>query len=197
YIVSVGRLTYAKGHWHLIRAFSIVNKRYPDLKLVIVGKEEADQIKSTLDRIIRHFGLEDSILFLGHLENPYPVINNAEVLALSSIYEGLPGVVIESFACGTPVVASNNGGQKELLLQDKASRVPAGPLSSFITSDRGCLAGYFDGTILDIEDLTFDEKQFAEALIYVLDGTIVKDDLLEYSKLFSLDSMIKRYNSLM
>jgi glycosyltransferase involved in cell wall biosynthesis len=58
------------------------------------------------------------LLLPGHLENPYPYIKAAVVFALTSVFEGLPNVVLEAMACGTPVVAVDCPGAVRELIED-------------------------------------------------------------------------------
>lgn len=60
------------------------------------------------------------MFFLGFKSNPYKYIANCDLLVLSSLYEGLPNVIIESIAIGTPVVATDClSGPREILLDGK------------------------------------------------------------------------------
>ena len=56
-------------------------------------------------------------MFPGYISNPYPFIKKADVLVLSSRHEGFPGVLVEALAIGTPVVATDCSGAKEVLRQ--------------------------------------------------------------------------------
>ncbi|HFO7097014.1 TPA: glycosyltransferase, partial [Escherichia coli] len=113
--VSVGRITYAKGHYHLLRSLAIVKETYPNVILYIVGTYEKDNLKSIIDHLIEKYDLYDNVIFTGFSDNPYPYIKSAKALILSSIFEGFPGVVIESIALGTPVIATDCGGASEVL----------------------------------------------------------------------------------
>jgi glycosyltransferase involved in cell wall biosynthesis len=64
-------------------------------------------------------GVSDRVILPRFKTNPYPWIKNAELLALSSDFEGLPTVLIEAIVCGTKVVSTNYPhGPNEILLDD-------------------------------------------------------------------------------
>lgn len=68
YIVTTGRLMKQKGQWHLIKAFSEVHKRIPDLHLVILGEGE---LESGLKKITTGLGLQDYVHFMGFVKSPH------------------------------------------------------------------------------------------------------------------------------
>ena len=112
-VVTVGRLTDAKGQWHLIRAFKRVHEKCPDSVLMIVGTGEHEQY---LKNVAREAGVQDSVLFTGYQSNPYKFINISDVFVLSSIFEGFPCAMAEAMCVGAPCVATRfQTGSEELL----------------------------------------------------------------------------------
>jgi glycosyltransferase involved in cell wall biosynthesis len=66
--------------------------------------------------LVNDLGLKDDVALLGFTENPYAYIARSAVFVMSSIYEGLPTVLIEAMALGTPVVSTNcKSGPGEIL----------------------------------------------------------------------------------
>jgi glycosyltransferase involved in cell wall biosynthesis len=111
-ILGVGRLTPQKNFRLLIEAFSIV-KQHRDARLVILG-EGAE--RPVLEAFARQNGIQDSVALPGFVENPYSHMARAALFALSSDFEGLPTVLIESLAVGTPVVSTDcESGPREIL----------------------------------------------------------------------------------
>ena len=99
YVVHVGRLNKQKRQDVLLKAFK---QSGADCKLVLVGEgPERKDIEKEIERL----GLEEQVLMTGNVENPYPIIKNAMLMLLSSDYEGLPTVLLESFVLSTPVVS--------------------------------------------------------------------------------------------
>ncbi len=116
YIVGVGRLVYNKDFANLIRAFHLSNCRFTH-KLVVIGDgpDRAD-----LENLVTDLGLEGCVLFLGYVPNPLPYLYFAKLFVLSSRFEGLPTVLIEALACGTPVVSTDcQSGPSEILESGK------------------------------------------------------------------------------
>jgi glycosyltransferase involved in cell wall biosynthesis len=109
-ILSVGNLIELKGHHLVIDALSLLNNS----KLIIIGDGEE---KNKLKEQVSTLGLEGRVFFMGNLpqsELPgYYVI--ADVLVLASSREGMPNVLLESLACGTPVIATDVGGCAEVI----------------------------------------------------------------------------------
>lgn len=112
-IITVGRLTHLKGHWHLIRAFKKINDNNKNFKLVILGEGE---FRDYLQNLIKSLGLTDSVYLLGFKTNPYKYINNSSVFVLPSLSEGFPNALAEAMACGIPVISSDcKSGPREIL----------------------------------------------------------------------------------
>lgn len=117
-IITVGTLDPIKGYWHLIKAFSLLKKNYPNLKLLHVGPDYTDY-QATLNKLIRESGHDADIRFLGYQDNPYRYIAKSKLFVLSSITEGFPNAMVEAMACRVPVVAADcKTGPREILSKD-------------------------------------------------------------------------------
>ena len=115
-ILGVGRLTAAKNFSHLIHAFSIVRKQRK-ARLVILG-EGAE--RPSLETLIRQLGLSGEVELPGFTDNPYIYMKRSRVFVLSSLWEGLPTVLIEALFCGTQVVSTDcPSGPREILEEGK------------------------------------------------------------------------------
>jgi glycosyltransferase involved in cell wall biosynthesis len=123
-ILGVGRLTAQKDFATLIRAFARVRQSH-EARLIILGEGEHRPI---LERLVRELGLQEWVALPGFVENPYAWMRRAAVFVLSSRWEGLPTVLIEAMACGTPVVATDcPSGPREILEGGKWGKlVPVG-----------------------------------------------------------------------
>lgn len=114
-ILSVGNLIELKGHHLIIRAL----QRMPDVILLIAGKgPERDK----LEALARELQVADRVRFLGAVPQAELKLyfNAADVMVLASSREGWANVLLESMACGTPVVASNVGGSPEVVAAPEA-----------------------------------------------------------------------------
>ncbi len=113
-VLSVGREAAQKDHPTLVEAFGLA-RRDVDSRLVILGKLSAPY-RARLRSLARGHGVEGDIGFVDFDENPYRYMRRAGLLALSSRWEGLPAVIIEALACGTPVVSTDAPyGPREIL----------------------------------------------------------------------------------
>jgi glycosyltransferase involved in cell wall biosynthesis len=118
-IMSAGRLGRAKDHPTLIRAFARVRRARP-ARLVIFGqgKTETKTARSiaALQELAGELGVADDVALPGFVANPFAYMARAALFALSSINEGLPGVLIQAMACGCPVVSTDcPSGPAEIL----------------------------------------------------------------------------------
>lgn len=111
--LAVGRLVEPKGFHLLLDAYAMALRSAALPDLVIIGDgPQLDALTSQASRL----GIEDRVHFTGFLSNPYPFIRQARLLILSSFHEGLPTVLIEALALGTPVLACDcETGPRELL----------------------------------------------------------------------------------
>jgi len=126
YWLGVGRLAEQKGFDLLLEAYATAVRTDSPPDLVIAGDgPELTALTAQAQRL----GIEGRVHFTGFLSNPYPLIKHARLFVLSSRYEGLPTVLIEALALGTPVLASDcETGPRELLDSShlvKANDVPA------------------------------------------------------------------------
>lgn len=113
YLVHVGRFARQKRHDVLFQALSKMTHKLP---LVLLCNNKKKALK-----VAKKYGVESQIIVPGFQTNPYPWIKNAKLLVLSSDYEGLPTVLIESLAVGTPIVSTNcDHGPKEILSSELA-----------------------------------------------------------------------------
>jgi glycosyltransferase involved in cell wall biosynthesis len=111
-IVCVGRLSREKDHRTLLRAMALMPlERSWHLAIVGVGPERA-----ALEAFAHSHGVANRTVFTGWVPDAYDWIMRARVLVLPSNYEGLPCVIMEALACGTPVVSTDCPyGPREIL----------------------------------------------------------------------------------
>jgi len=111
-IVCIGRLSPEKDQRTLLRAMTLVPPERPwRLALVGDGPERA-----ALETFARENGLAERVIFPGYTIDPFAWLMRARVAVLSSVQEGLPCVVMEALACGTPVVCTDSSyGPREIL----------------------------------------------------------------------------------
>lgn len=115
-IGTIGRLTAQKGHGVLLAAFAEVRKRVPDVQLLVIGEGELLEV---LREAGKRLGLNGSVRYLGSRRDVPDLLAAMDVFALSSLWEGLPLVLLEAMAMGTPVVATAVGGVPEVVKDDE------------------------------------------------------------------------------
>ncbi|WP_338581148.1 glycosyltransferase [Pseudomonas sp. MAG733B] len=113
YWLGLGRLVEPKGFHLLLDAYALAlrSKALPDL--VIAGD---GPLLDALTAQAGQLGIADRVHFSGYMSNPYPLLRHARLFILSSLQEGMPTVLIEALALGTPVLACDcESGPRELL----------------------------------------------------------------------------------
>lgn len=109
-ILCVARLAQDKDHKTLIKAFEIVNHKYPYARLQIVGDgPEETNLKNFVANSINPQARE-KIEFTGPTNSPQDFYPRADIFALASIQEGQPNAVMEAMGAELPVCATNVGG---------------------------------------------------------------------------------------
>lgn len=128
-LLCVGSLTDQKGYPDLIRAFQLISGKWPAAKLVIAG---GGPLKNVLATRIAELKLNDRIMMIGRSDQVPSLMAAADLFILSSLWEGLPGVVMEAMAAGLPVVATAVGGSPELVVEGVTGFLaPAGAPEQF------------------------------------------------------------------
>ena len=105
-IISAGRLVEQKNLQLLIDSYIYMMKVNKNIKcrLVIVGEGPE---KSKLEKLIIDNNQQENIYLIGWQKNPFNYIKQADLFVLSSNWEGFPLIIIETFACGTPIISTD------------------------------------------------------------------------------------------
>lgn len=111
-IAHVGRISEAKNHAGLIKAFALFREQFPDSKLKLVGDGE---LRTSMEELTRSLKLGDSVEFLGEHGSVYELLGAADVFAMPSNFEGMPMAIIEAMGSALPVVATAVGGIPDMI----------------------------------------------------------------------------------
>lgn len=111
-IGSVGRLSEQKDYQTLVRAAANVRQNYPNAYFVHVGDGEQRQ---ELETLATDLGLTGEFIFLGQQGEIEKYLAAMDLFVSSSLWEGLPTVILESMASGVPVVATDIPGTRDLI----------------------------------------------------------------------------------
>jgi D-inositol-3-phosphate glycosyltransferase len=127
-VLYVGRFDPIKGIDRLLEAMAYL-KHLKRTRLVIIGGDDPGTPEyQNLKRLSGKFGIEESVHFVGRVEQNQltPYYNAADALVVPSYYESFGLVGLESLACGTPVVATRVGAMEDILVDGKTGYVVAG-----------------------------------------------------------------------
>ena len=164
-VLNVGRLVKQKDHELLLESFSRLRDR-TDAKLVIIGR---GRLRNELLEKAANLGVAADVDIIEWVENPYAYMGSADVFALSSLWEGLPTVLIEALSCGCSVVSTD---------------CPSGP--------REILDGNEYGTLVESRD----PERLADAVYEKISSPEPKGLLVRGAERFSVERSIKQYDRL-
>jgi N-acetylglucosaminyldiphosphoundecaprenol N-acetyl-beta-D-mannosaminyltransferase len=134
FVLTIARLHPQKGHTYLIDAMPTVLAQHPQAHLICVGEGPLHEV---LVAQIERRGLGRQVRLVGRRTDIPQVLAAADLFVLPSISEGMPNVVLEAMAAGTPVVATAVDGTRELIHEGQTGRLVAAqqtaPLARVIT----------------------------------------------------------------
>ena len=118
-IVSAARLFLGKGQDEVIRALPAIRREFPDVRLLIVGRDDRQAMRESftdeLKALARELGVEANVIFTGQRPDMPAVMAAATLFALPSDEEPFGLVFAEAMAMKKPVVALDNGGTPEVV----------------------------------------------------------------------------------
>ena len=121
-ISSVGRVTQLKDYETFIKAISLVKKEIPNVVALIVGGVRSDKQEylNSLKKLVNELNLEDNIIFTGSQSKISEIYALSNVVVSSSKKpESFGRAVAESIAMNTPVIATNHGGVKDIIIENE------------------------------------------------------------------------------
>jgi glycosyltransferase involved in cell wall biosynthesis len=165
-VLGAGKLKPQKDFPTLLKAFARVRRERPARLIILgTGSEEAE-----LRVLASALGVSDSVDFPGYVHNPFAFYRRASVFVLSSVWEGLPTVLIEAMACGCPVVSTD---------------CPSGP--------REILDGGRFGSLVPVGAA----DAMADAILATMSEPPSRTRLIERAKQFSLQQAVTGYEAVM
>ncbi|MCQ2577010.1 MAG: glycosyltransferase [Treponema sp.] len=105
--ISIGRLDERKNFSLVLDALGLLNNKGLDFQYLILGQ---GNLEKALRQQAAALGIEDKVIFLGYIQNPYPYLKASDILCMSSTAEGWPTVVVESMVLGKPFVTTPVAG---------------------------------------------------------------------------------------
>ncbi|MBL7701548.1 MAG: glycosyltransferase [Ferruginibacter sp.] len=123
-LITVGRIETIKGHHFLIDAMPAVLKVFPEARLLVLGEGNE---KASCQEQVAKAGLQNHVIFMGFVQQPYQYINSSDIVIQPSFFESFGLVFIEGLALKTPIIAFDVPAGNEILEHDKtALLVPKG-----------------------------------------------------------------------
>lgn len=117
---TVGRLNWAKDQANLIRAYRRVREQLPDSALLLIG---GGKLRRELESCAREEGMNGAVHFLGDRSDVRELLQGLDVFVLSSVSEGYSMALLEASATALPIVATDVGGNREIVQHGVTGRV--------------------------------------------------------------------------
>lgn len=121
--INIGRFSPEKGHDRLVAAFNTYHLHHPDSYLFIIGGYSRQNSYEELQQQIEKMNLQDYVILLEKVSNPYPIIKACDYFVLSSYYEGLPIVLVEADILGLPVISTDIPGPRGFMKKNGGTLV--------------------------------------------------------------------------
>lgn len=166
YILCIGRLEKQKAFHYAIKAFYVINKKYPNIKLKILGE---GKLLDDLINLTIQLNIQDKVDFEGFKKDIIPYYKKAKLTLLTSLYEGFPNVLVESITVGTPIVSFN---------------CPSGPNEILIDGKNGYLVDYLN------------EEDLVEKLFNTIEKDFTVLSIQKTSQKFKLSNIIIQYEDI-
>lgn len=112
-VMQVGRLSHQKNPLMFIEGASRIINQIPDCQFVLIGD---GPLKYEVERYIQDLGIKRKIFCLGWQENANELMAQADIITLTSRWEGLPHVLLEAMLCSKPIVTTQVNGCSELVI---------------------------------------------------------------------------------
>ena len=137
-LVCVGRLCPQKGQILIPKAAAQLKQQFPDLKIILIGDGE---IRKDIEKEIQYYGVQDIVELRGWVENRsvLDLVRSSRALLLPSYAEGLPVVIMEALAVGTPVISTTIAGIPELVDDTCGWLFPPGDEDRLVVAMRSAL----------------------------------------------------------
>jgi len=177
-LLFVGNLVHGKGAETLIEAFARVRAgERPGAadseraQLVIVG---GGALRASLEERVARLGLAGDVRFAGEIRHAALAdwYSAGDALCLASEREGWPNVLLESLACGTPIVATRVGGIPEIVTSDRLGILADGTPEAMATALREALAREWDRAALRAHAERFTWERAAESVGHVFERAL-------------------------
>lgn len=182
-VITAARLSREKGIDILIRAWANVVQQEKNLKLIIVGN---GPLEGELKKLCKAVGVAELVEFAGMVQNVKEHLRDADLFVLPSRAEGLSNALLEAMSHGLPCIATNVGGNVELIGADNHKKIMLG---EFMTARNGLLVN------------PDDVGGISEAMVYLIRNGIERKEMgqkgrVYIGKNYSIDLIADKYVAL-
>ncbi len=121
-VLNAARMQKEKAHDHLLHAFFLARQTFPDAKLLIAGvgwKRRERELRELTTRL----GLDDSVTYLGFIDDLWPYFDAADLVVQPSHIEGVPLTFLQAMAAGRPIICYDVGGVREIVKHEETGIV--------------------------------------------------------------------------
>ncbi len=151
-LVTMGREDDVKGYWHAVKAFSVILEKIPNCRLMFIG----DGDFSKYEKLCEDLNIKDKVFFAGLQTNPYKYLRRGDIYLLTSENEGFPNALVEGMLLGlAPVCVDCMTGPREITKDGEIGIL---------------LPEFTKGINLDPNDITDEDKAFAEAVLSLIEN---------------------------
>jgi glycosyltransferase involved in cell wall biosynthesis len=169
-LMHVANLKPIKGHSYLLKAFKGVLAQHPHVKLFLIGE---DATNGSVRLLAEELGIVEHVFFVGKHPDVKVMLPAADICLLPSLSEGMSNAILEYMAAGKPVIATNVGGNPELI-------------------DHG-----FNGILVEKEN----SQQLQDAILKLIADPRLREKmgnngLEKVRRLFSMNAMVSNYERL-
>ena len=179
-VVTTSRLSKEKGIDVLLKAWASVVAQERGLELIILGD---GPLAGELRELTVSLGVTDSVTFMGTVQSVMDYLKHADLFVLPSRTEGSSNALLEAMSCGLPCIATNVGGNMELIGEDNRERIMPG---KFFVAKNGLLVN------------PDDVEGISEAMLYLIRNGMKREELGNQARLsikenYSIDLIADRY----
>lgn len=116
-IVCVARISRQKNQLCLLKAIKTID--IENLKVLFVGSIRDENYYKELQNYVKEYHLENRIRFIGEQQDVFSIMTMADLLVLTSLWEGFPNVIMEAMSVGLPVISSDVGDVRYMVKDGK------------------------------------------------------------------------------
>lgn len=138
-VISVGRLTQPKNPMRFLQVARLAKEKGLNIRFKWIGDGE---LRPRIEKMRDEMGMQDMVEFTGFMKNPFPHIKAADIMMVTSDYEGFCLVICEAMCLGVPVISTRTAGTSEIiadneygLLTEQKAEALFEALKTFIEND--------------------------------------------------------------